>query len=287
MWRDYRPNLGRWLLEVILYGIFIFNLFFIGGWPIICGYWIRYVIAIAFFIAALKSFKNVKRNFVFKRLSLKHASLCVLGISLGALFAWELLSSINGTYRPPHSVSLSFPLKEGEFYILHGGSNETINHHCVVSAQKYALDILQLNRYGLRSNNLIPKKLNDFKIYGTNIYSPCDGLVIEASDHHPDLELGSEDPDHPAGNYLAIAKKESDIIVILAHLMPNSLTVKKGDIVQEGQLLGKVGNTGNTSEPHLHLHAVLNNTGDPLFTGQGVPMTFNNRFLVRNDLVSD
>ncbi|WP_425492702.1 M23 family metallopeptidase [Lysinibacillus agricola] len=51
----------------------------------------------------------------------------------------------------------------------------------------------------------------------------------------------------------------------------------KGEKVKEGQILGKVGNSGNTSDPHLHIHAEKD--------GKGVAITFNDRFLVRNSLV--
>ncbi|TMZ49982.1 M23 family metallopeptidase, partial [Klebsiella pneumoniae] len=51
----------------------------------------------------------------------------------------------------------------------------------------------------------------------------------------------------------------------------------EGDVVREGQLLGTVGNSGNTSEPHLHIHAEKD--------GEGVPIRFGGRFLVRNNLM--
>ena len=57
----------------------------------------------------------------------------------------------------------------------------------------------------------------------------------------------------------------------------DSVVVAQGDKVTTGQILGKVGNSGNTSEPHLHIHAEKD--------GKGVPITFNDRFLVRNSLV--
>ncbi|KAG6559068.1 hypothetical protein RHABOEDO_001811 [Candidatus Rhabdochlamydia oedothoracis] len=90
---------------------------------------------------------------------------------------------------------------------------------------------------------------------------------------------------NPAGNYLAIHKSENEIIVILANLMKGSLLVKRGDVVKKGQLIARVGNSGLTSEPYLHIHAVLNHIGDFLFMGEGIPITFNQRFLVRNDLI--
>jgi hypothetical protein len=204
---------------------------------------------------------------------------------VGAFFLWQLLSAFYGSYRPSGSVDLEFPLRKGEFYILHGGSHHIINHHYSVSAQRYALDILQLNNWGFRSSRLIPQKLSDFNIYGADVYSPCDGTVIAALDQYPDQEIASMDSQHPAGNYIAVAKKESNVVVILAHLMRGSLTIKQGDVVQIGQLLGKVGNSGNTSEPHLHMHAVLNYTGNLLFTGKGVAMIFKDQFLVRNDTI--
>jgi murein DD-endopeptidase MepM/ murein hydrolase activator NlpD len=48
-----------------------------------------------------------------------------------------------------------------------------------------------------------------------------------------------------------------------------------------------VGNSGNTTEPHLHIHASKSGTPDNLTSGIGLPILFNERFLVRNDIVTD
>jgi hypothetical protein len=205
-------------------------------------------------------------------------------VLLISLFAYRVFFALNGSdYSNP--VELAFPLKGGNFYMAHGGTNELINHHCSVSAQKYAIDVLRLNQLGFRANKWFPKELGDFYIFGSTIYSPCDGSVIESFDQCEDLQPMVMNAEYPAGNYLAINKSGSEIIIILAHLMKSSLLVKKGDVVKKGQPIAKVGNTGNTSEPHLHIHAVLNHTGDFLFTAEGVPITFNDRFLIRNDRV--
>ena len=95
------------------------------------------------------------------------------------------------------------------------------------------------------------------------------------------------DPENPAGNYIAIAKDTTDIVIILAHLKKDSIEVKKNDYVRQGQKLGRVGNSGNTSEPHLHIHAVKKNEDDFLFSGMGIPMLFDGHFFVRNDTVQD
>ena len=111
------------------------------------------------------------------------------------------------------------------------------------------------------------------------------GTVIETVSSFNDLSPGALDPDNPAGNYIAIKHVSFDIVIILAHLRENSLLVKQGDTIKEGQPIAKVGNSGNTTEPHLHIHCVTNTTHDFLFKGQGVPMIFESKFLVRNDLV--
>jgi len=63
-----------------------------------------------------------------------------------------------------------------------------------------------------------------------------------------------------------------------------SVAVKRSERVGEGQPLGRMGNSGNTSEPHLHVHAVKTGSGSVL-EGEGVPIVFDGRFPVRNGLV--
>lgn len=72
--------------------------------------------------------------------------------------------------------------------------------------------------------------------------------------------------------------------VVLAHMTEGSVAVGEGQEVEEGQFLGRVGNSGNTSEPHLHIHAVRTGSGS-ILEGEGVPVLFDGRFPVRNGLV--
>lgn len=271
-------------MQSTLVGVYIFDIFLTAMWPLTYGYFVRYLFVILFVIVFIKSLFNVEREFFYKLSGFKSFLSSTIYVLFIGLFAYRVFLALHGSnYSNP--VELAFPLKEGDFYMAHGGTNQLINHHCSVSAQKYAIDILRLNTLGFRANKWLPKELNDFCIFGSMIYSPCDGVILESFDFYDDLKPMVMDSEHPAGNYLAINKKGSEIVVILAHLMKNSLLVKKGDTVKKGQLIARVGNTGNTSEPHLHIHAVLNHTGDFLFTAAGVPIIFDNRFLVRNDRV--
>ncbi|HEV3269075.1 MAG TPA: M23 family metallopeptidase [Candidatus Rhabdochlamydia sp.] len=283
MWYSYTTSLGKWILQATLAGLYIFDLFLIGLWPIYCGYFVRYLFVLLFIAVFIKSSFNIEKEFFYK-LSVRSVLSSVIYFSFIGFFIYRIFLGLNGSnYANP--VELAFPLKEGDFYMAHAGTNEAVNHHCSISAQKYAMDIIQINALGLRANKWSPKALKDFCIFGSALYSPCDGIVVEALDQLEDLEPMVMDAENPVGNYLAIHKNESEIIVILAHLMKGSLQVKQGDVVKRGQLIGRVGNSGHTSEPHLHMHAVLDHTGDFLFKGEGVPITFNHRFLVRNDLV--
>lgn len=99
---------------------------------------------------------------------------------------------------------------------------------------------------------------------------------VNAGVHLPDHLPPERDRENVRGNHVILTCGELN--VELAHFMQGSVTVATGDRVAVGDPLGKVGNSGNTTEPHLHIHAV-----DPS-TGLGVPMTFDGRFPVRNSV---
>jgi murein DD-endopeptidase MepM/ murein hydrolase activator NlpD len=82
-----------------------------------------------------------------------------------------------------------------------------------------------------------------------------------------------------------VAVDEYQDLVLLAHLQKDSVNVSAGDTVTTATLLGKVGNTGNTSEPHLHLHAERDGEPGEILDGTAVPITIDGRFLVRGSLI--
>ncbi|MCP3872602.1 MAG: M23 family metallopeptidase [Desulfobacteraceae bacterium] len=228
-----------------------------------------------FFILAFFSYKKAKTNPFFKRLNYKrYISLSII-IVLTGLYSINNFSIIKGLYFNKKPIELRFPLKNGTYYISHGGNSVQINHHYTYPLQKYALDIKKLNQFGVRAKGIIPKQLSRYEIFEEIIYSPCDGEVIKVAGDRPDMVPLEMDKKRPLGNYVAINYKGT--IVYLAHMMKGSLLVKKGDRVKVGQPIGKVGNSGNTSEPHLHMHAE--------HESQGVPVTFNGKFLVRNTII--
>ena len=158
-----------------------------------------------------------------------------------------------------------------------------VNLHVVSTSQRYALDLLKLNAIGVRARGLYPSDPKRYAIFGADVVSPCDGVVAAAEDGFMDLSPPERDLEHRAGNYIAI--ESGGATVYLAHLMRGSVAVKSGERISKGQILGRVGNSGNTTEPHLHIHAEEGSFPGHFSGKRGIPMRFNRRFLVRNDCV--
>jgi murein DD-endopeptidase MepM/ murein hydrolase activator NlpD len=168
---------------------------------------------------------------------------------------------IAGLYFKPRSASpeaasrqlteLSLPFK-GKWLVFWGGDTKKLNHHHDVPAQKFAFDILGVNENGeIHSGE--GTKNEDYYCFGREILAPADGVVVEAIDGVRDNTPGSMNPYCLVGNCVVIQHRTNEFSV-LAHFRRGSVAVKAGDQVKRGQLLGKCGNSGNSSEPHLHYH---------------------------------
>ena len=150
--------------------------------------------------------------------------------------------------------------------------------------QTYAMDISQVNALGVRASGLHPRQLDRYEIYGDTLYSPISGTVIAAVDGLPDLTPPEMDPTLLPGNHVWI--QTGNVYLVLADLKTRSVRVRPGQTVSAGEPVGQVGNSGNTSEPHLHIHAVrVEGEVSPdslLGLGEPVPLLIEGRFLIRN-----
>ena len=181
-------------------------------------------------------------------------------------------------------IKLKFPLSNGVYYTVQGGNSLAGNHHYSITAQRYALDIVKINTWGLRAKGLMPSKLTAYNIFEDKLVAPCSGEVISVENHIHDNTLYQTNSENPIGNHVILYCKGYS--VVMAHLKKDSVDVFVGDYIQEGNFIGQVGNSGNTSEPHLHIHVVKGKATthkEVIKEGIGVPMIFNNRFLVRGD----
>ena len=193
------------------------------------------------------------------------------------------------------AVELAFPLKSGTYLVVNGGSNIKVNQHLMTldtsiarfqtfRGQSYGVDIVKLDEWGLRANGLQPPDPSQYNIYGEPVYAPCAGQVVAAQDGLPDMQVPQTDRLHMAGNHVLLRCIDAD--VLLGHFKPGSLRVRMGDAVAVGQAVGSAGNSGNTSEPHLHIHAQQSGTVTEPLSGNPLPMRSGGRFLVRNDRIT-
>ncbi len=174
------------------------------------------------------------------------------------------------------ALDLAFPLRGGTYIVGQGGATRMVHYHAAHPSQRYALDLLKLNGAGVRARGLYPRRLQSHAIFGVEVVSPCDGKVAAKVDGLEDFSPPGSDPQHPAGNYLALECEGAT--VYLAHLMRGSICVNPGERVRAGQVLGWVGNSGNTTEPHLHMHAEMGACPGRFSGMPGVPIRFGGRF---------
>ncbi|MET0695099.1 MAG: peptidoglycan DD-metalloendopeptidase family protein [Propionibacteriaceae bacterium] len=206
---------------------------------------------------------------------------------VGLLFSGLSVVALTGTTPgDDRAVELAFPLQNGVAYVGQGGARTILNYHHVSRSQAYALDIVGLNAAGLHARGVMPTEPERYAVYGRTVHSPCTGTVIEARSDLVDQHPPTTDRVNLAGNHLVLRCSGTTpaVDVLLAHLQQGSVRLTPGARVRVGEVVGRVGNTGNTSEPHLHIHAIRTGSGSAL-KGEGVPIRFDGRFLVRNSLV--
>jgi murein DD-endopeptidase MepM/ murein hydrolase activator NlpD len=125
-------------------------------------------------------------------------------------------------------------------------------------AQRFAIDFVQLNPDG-RSFTGDQKDNKNYRCYGAEALAVADGVVVATKDGIPENIPGATSRAVPitletvGGNHI-ILDLGNGHFAFYAHLQPGSLRVKTGDKVRRGQVIGLVGNSGNSTEPHLHFH---------------------------------
>ena len=116
---------------------------------------------------------------------------------------------------------------------------------------KYAYDFV-IKRDGKSYQNE-GKFLEDYYAFGESVLSPISGYVVALRDDLEDNFIGNVDRINNWGNYIIIKSLSGTFYVEISHLMKNSVTVKVGDYVEIGQIIGKCGNSGYSPEPHIHV----------------------------------
>ncbi len=139
--------------------------------------------------------------------------------------------------------------------------------------QRFAIDWTLIDDNGNFAKN-DTKNNENWKTYGIELIAVADGKVVGINDGIIENEPLSEKMavqitrETIGGNYV-ILDIGNDIYAFYGHLIPNSLKVKIGDAVKKGQVIGLLGNSGNSDAPHLHFH--LETKSNTYFGGEGIP----------------
>ncbi|MFY0602587.1 MAG: peptidoglycan DD-metalloendopeptidase family protein [Flavobacteriaceae bacterium] len=170
-------------------------------------------------------------------------------------------NNINGFYGALHqpkskgpklernTTKMQLPFKE-EWTVFWGGTTVEQNYHVAYNNQKYAYDILIIKNG--KSFKTDGKKNEDYYVFGKEITAPCDAKVVKVITGVKDNIPGKLNPKQLTGNTVVLETANKEFIM-MAHFKEKSIVVKEGQLVKAGQLLGKCGNSGNTTEAHLHL----------------------------------
>ncbi len=179
-------------------------------------------------------------------------------------------------------VVLGPPLRGANWMALNGPGNSSIHRRALLPlsgkatiAQRFAIDWLRLGADGKNFSG--DAKVNrSYSAWGAEAIAVADATVAGVKDGIPENVPGLRSRAVPitldtlVGNFVLLDLGQGRH-ALYAHLQPGSLRVKPGDRVKRGQVLGLVGNSGNSTEPHLHFH--LTNGVSPL-TSEGVPYVF-------------
>lgn len=150
-----------------------------------------------------------------------------------------------------NAVHLSLPFT-GAWLVAWGGDTRESNYHHDTPNQRFAFDFVAVDEKG-RTYSGNGTSNEDYYAFGKEVLAPANGVVTDVINGVRDNAPGSMNPYSALGNAVFIQHGEQEVSV-LAHLKLDSIRVKVGDKVQKGQVIGLVGNSGNSSEPHLHYH---------------------------------
>ena len=174
------------------------------------------------------------------------------------------------------------PLRGGPWLAANGPSAESGHRRAMIPldgafyiAQRFAIDWVKLDaRSSTYSGDSL--KNSSYYAYGNDALAVANGVVTEVKDSIPENVPGINSRAVPitletvGGNHV-IVDIGGGHFAFYAHLQPGSIRVKRGDRVRRGQVLGLVGNSGNSTEPHLHFH--ISDASSPLGS-EGLPYAF-------------
>lgn len=203
--------------------------------------------------------------------------------------------------RVAASLDLDYPFI-GRWLVQNSPANRVPSHGTSLVATSYAIDFVPVDGAGRTApvtfGSLVrPEPPERFPGFGRTLLAPVEGVIVAAHDTERDHAAYRGLPSigyaltqqrraqagwlSLAGNHVFIETKRA--VVALCHLQQGSLEVRTGQRVQVGTVLARCGNSGNSTEPHVHVQAI---TAPDIERANAVPLTFKGS-LPRNGEVVD
>lgn len=219
-----------------------------------------------FWLFWLLGFVEIFSNFpVFVQNLKLAASMLVVPLKYG-----KRLPNKDNTANP---ILFLLPFSEN-WVVVNGGIEKAISHSWAIPTQRYAYDFVMLDNQG---KSFCGEQTNakSYYCYGKDILAPADGVVVGVLDGQPDSVITKNgivdcSANDIYGNHIII--KHSDACYsVLAHLKGGTICARVGEAVRRGQMIAQCGNSGNSSEPHLHFQI---QNGKSRFFSAGIPICF-------------
>lgn len=194
-------------------------------------------------------------------------------------------------YDSDNTYTLPF---NGEWTVANGGINKEDSHSWAVCNQRYAYDFYIVKDGKTYSG--VRENLSNYYCYGKEIIAPLDGEVVEIKNKYEDTQIDHDGQPNCAasdvrGNFIKIRHSNNEYSLI-GHILKDSFNVRVGDKVKRGDYLANCGNSGNTSEPHIHFQV---QKGPSFYFSTGLPIKFESvinfelnqplKYITRNQIV--
>ena len=190
-------------------------------------------------------------------------------------------------------VVLALPF-EGRWLVENSPARRVPSHGTDLLGARYAIDFVRVGEDRRTADRrdwrtlLSTEPVDRFLGFGRPILAPADGTVVHVHDGEADHEARRsqlaligyaagqasryrQGAAAMAGNHVVIALAGSGPFLVLAHLRAGSLRVAAGELVTKGQQVGECGNSGNSTQPHVHVQAM---DGPDATAARGVPLVF-------------
>ena len=258
-------------------------------------------------LAMSRRYKNL--FIMLKKCILKHKKITICIFVIMLIFfnsAKKWIDRRNAMLEMYEPIIVEFPLR-GEWLSPNTPGTKVPSHGTNQLGTRYAYDFIQVDwnrigtpayRVGVMQYIFSGVKLSDYYCWGQEVYSPCDGIVVGAEDGYAENEKTNlladmsnayknahyfdpekDDIQSVAGNYVII-KYSENVYAALCHLQTGSIQVSVGQMIKKGEVIGRVGHSGNSFAPHLHFQ--LMDSSD-ISVANGVPCAFEQYEIFRDN----